>query len=629
MSKHLDYLYRRYKRKRIQPRLDAYKNFRDILNEKISAEKINFYSNKLSTNNPPAVIWSELEHLGLTSSSTTSKPRFTPDEHNKFFLSTQNFDPSIQQNNISPALERPLFKFTNITIDNLNWAFKQFSTKSKGPDGISLEVLKLCLPALSKVFVSLFNKSIILKKFPSAWKHSHIIPVNKIPNPLSLSNYRPISLLSILSKIFEKIIHNQLSQYLTQHKVLDTFQSGFQKQHSTQALLTNLVDDICRGYHDDNITILLMLDLSKAFDRVSHKLLLSKLLNHGLSKDTVDWFSSYLSDRTQSVILGNKISSAESVKSGVPQGSVLGPLLFLIYMNDISSHILYAKRLLFADDLQIYLQIPKKDYNLGISLLQNDLKNIETWASHNNFQFNKEKTSFIIFGKNCQDFYSNKTTFYFSGSHIPISNSVKNLGIFLDSDMSWRTQINHISKSINYILYRLRYFKNFISPLLRRRLVCSLIFPLFDYGAFVMGNLLGYQYDRLQKLQNATVRYVSDMKFPNRTLPARLKLGWLNVRLRQKYMCALYIYNTLNNCLPRYLKDKINVYVPARDLRPHLRPHLSVPTSTCSMFKNSPLVHMINFWNTLPEYIRLSPSIDTFKLNIYRYLLQNDSSTSL
>ena len=224
--------------------------------------------------------------------------------------------------------------------------------------------------------------------------------------------------------------------------------------------------------------------------------------------------------------------------------TVLGPLLFLIYMNDIGSHILYAKRLLFADDLQIYLQIPKKDYNLGISLLQNDLRNIETWSSQNNFHFNKEKTNFIIFGKNCQDFYTNKTTFYFSGSHIPISKSVKNLGLFLDSDMSWHTQINHMSKSINYVLYRLRYFKNFISPLLRRRLVYSLIFPLFDYGAFAMGNLLGYQYDRLQKLQNATVRNVSDIKYPNRTSPARLKPGWLNVKL------FIYIYNTLNNCLP-------------------------------------------------------------------------------
>ena len=262
-------------------------------------------------------------------------------------------------------------------------------------------------------------------------------------------------------------------------------------------------------------------------------------------------------------------------------------------------------------------------------MLQNDLRGIETWSSQNNFYLNKEKTNFIIFGDKSLDFYSNNASFYFSGIHIPLSKSVKNLGFFLDHDMSWNTQLNHMSKSINYVLYRLRYFKDFITPLLRKRLVSSLIFPYFDYGAFPLGKLPGYKYDRLQKLQNATVRYVSDIRFPNRTSPARLKLGWLNVRLRQKYLCAVYIYNTLSNNLPSYLKDKINIYIPTRDLRPHLRPHLKVPTSKCSQYNNSSLVHMLDFWNTLPEHIRLAPSIDSFKHNIYHFLLQQDSSSSL
>ena len=134
--------------------------------------KLNF-SRTNYKNNPPAIIWKELEHLGLTTPSAATKSRFTPDQHNNYFLSTQNSDPFLQPHNISVNSNRSPFKFTNATIDNLNWAFKQFNTKSKGLDGISLEVLKLCLPALSKVFVSLFNKSNILNKFPTAWKHSH------------------------------------------------------------------------------------------------------------------------------------------------------------------------------------------------------------------------------------------------------------------------------------------------------------------------------------------------------------------------------------------------------------------------------------------------------------------------
>ena len=163
-----------------------------------------------------------------------------------------------------------------------------------------------------------------------------------------------------------------------------------------------------------------------------------------------------------------------------------------------------------------------------------------------------------------------------------------------------------MTKSINYVLYRLWYFKNFISPTLRNR----------DYVAFSMGKLLWYQYDRLQKLQNVTVRYVSDIKFPKMTSPSRLQLGWVNVRLRQKYLCAVYIYNTLSHNLPPYLKDKINIYISTRDLRRQLRSHLKVLTCKCSQLNNSSLVYILDFWNTLPEYTRLAQTIDSFKHNI-------------
>ena len=625
----LDKLYRRYQKNRSDPNLTTYREFKEALNEKISVAKINFYSDKLSTKNPPASIWKDIEHLGLTNPPPNNKNFLTADSINSYFISTQNAStPENLTHSPLGTSSRPNFKFKNITIKDLEWAFKQFSTKSVGPDGISLKVLRLCLPTLSNVFLSLFNKSIILNKIPSVWKHSNILPVQKTLNPSSPSDYRPISLLCIISKILEKILHKQIVDYIIHHNILDPFQSGFLKHHSTSFLLTNLTDDICQGFRSDHITILLMLDLSKAFDRVSHEILLDKLKAIGFSPQALGWFTEYLSDRTQSVILENKSSSSLKVISGVPQGSVLGPLLFLIYINDLGGKISYSKRLMFADDLQIYLQVPYKDLNLGVTLLQNDLHEIKNWCLVNNFKINVEKTNFIIFGKNVSNLYDTNTSFYFDGAQIQLTKTVKNLGLYIDYDMKWRSQINHIVKSVNYVLYRLRHFKHLINFNLRKQLVTALIFPLLDSGAFPMGNLPEHQYSRLQKLLNSSVRYACGINFPSRTSPDRTKLGWLNVKLRAKYLSAVHIHNILNIGKPNYLKDKVKIYTPTRDLRPKNRPHLVVNTSSNHTYNNSSLVFMLSFWNSLPEEIRLSTSIDAFKCNLHQHLLEIDKRSS-
>ena len=417
-------------------------------------------------------------------------------------------------------------------------------------------------------------------------------------------------------------------EYINQYNILDTYQSGFQKHHSTNFLLTNLTDDICKGFHSDLITILLMLDLSKAFDRVSHDILLDKLLAIGFSPQVIGWFSEYLSNRTQSVIIDNLTSSSLKIVSGVPQGSVLGPLLFLIYINDLGCKITYSKRLMYVDDLQIYIQVPYKDLNLGISLLQNDLHAINNWCLLNNFKINADKTNFIIFGKKASTVFDANTSFYFGGSQIQLSKTVKNLGLFIDHDMKWRSHVNHIIKSVNYTLYRLRHFKHLVNSKLRKQLVTALIFPLLDSGVFPMGKLSELQYSRLQKLQNASVRYVCDIKFPQRTSPDRIKLGWLNVKLRAKYLCAVNIYNIINIEKPDYLKQKVKIYTPSRELRAKNRPHLVVNPSTNPTYNNSSLIYMISFWNSLPEDIRLSRSVDAFKSNLYMHLLEVDKRDS-
>ena len=182
--------------------------------------------------------------------------------------------------------------------------------------------------------------------------------------------------------------------------------------------------------------------------------------------------------------------------------------------------------------------------------------------------------------------------------------------------------INHVVQTVNYSLHRLRYFKNLATKNLRKQLVSAIIFPLLDYCMFPIG------YARLQKIQNAAVRYVCDIKYPLRTSPARITLGWLKVKYRAKYLCASYIYNILQNAKPDYLKTKINIYKPARELRPKNRPHLKVELTKNPFYSNSSLIYMISFWNSIPENIRLSSSISSFKTNLHKYLLEIDSRES-
>ena len=441
----------------------------------------------------------------MVDSDNCTEPIFSPDTLNLHYSSVQCLDSDLPH----PVVEKitsNTFNFSTITIEDLYKSVKHFKSRSVGPDGISLNVLLLCLPVLAPTLTALFNKSITTKVFPTNWKDSFILPINKVKNPSEPSDYRPISLLSILSKVFEKIVSWQIISYLTANNLFDPFQSGFLPHHSTETTLTKLTDDIRSGINDELITLLVLFDFSKAFDRVSHKLLLNKMHSFGFSLATIEWFESYLTNRRQSVICGKQKSKWLPVKSGVPQGSVLGPLLFLIFIDDIRYSIGHSFRLLYADDLQIYLQVSPHFISDGLNLLEIDISNILDWSIKNNLITNFFKTQAIAFGrkKEINIFYQSPPTLKIGDHIITFCKTVKNLGVMFDYQLTFEDQLNKITRATNYTLYRLRYFRRYVTPQLRKRLFTALVFPHLNYST-ALGDVTVTHHARIQKIINSGV----------------------------------------------------------------------------------------------------------------------------
>lgn len=382
-----------------------YKMFRNEVQVRVRAAKQDFYRAAFNRMGSTSRVWNDLRHLGLVRprNRSASNLALSADDLNEFFTRASN------SGNILASLDFVLneinyndsdFHWRNITPETINRTLFRIQSNSAGVDALSLKLMKIVMPVVMPIVEHVFNFSFAHGVFPDIWKTALVTPISKVKNPTSPQDYRPISIFPLLSKVLERIAGEQIQSYLEEKNLYDPYQSAYRREHSTQTCLIKFLDDVRNAGDSRLITIAVSIDFSKAFDRVNHFLLLNKLKQQNFSCSVLRWFYSYLSSRRQAVKdpCQETISSYTVVEAGVPQGSVLGPLLFTIYTSDLSSCLRHCRYNSYADDLVIYLHWDPHDVHNGIKRITEDIQRINEWSISNAMVINSTKTQAIIIG---------------------------------------------------------------------------------------------------------------------------------------------------------------------------------------------------------------------------------------
>lgn len=567
------------------------------------------YGNKVSKNVPDLLkndtpVSDSAEKASLFNTFFSEQCRLPPgsdaDPLPDFQLLT---DSVLDHINSTPAEVKKILKSLNIA-------------KAVGPDGISNRILRECADSLCVPLARLFNLSLQTGTFPSSWKLANVVPVFKKNDRKQVENYRPVSLLSTLSKVFERVVHTRLYDFCTANNLLTDKNSGFKKQDSTVNQLVDITTKINDALDQKEDACLVFLDISKAFDRVWHKGLLFKLRQFGINGMLLQWFSSYLSNRKQQVQVDGETSAALSISAGVPQGSILGPLLFLIYINDLVVR-LECDPHLFADDT--FLLDFFKNPLVSAARINRDLQRIKEWGLIWKVFFNPVKTMYMIASKKFTPI--NYPDPVFNGTTIMRVDSHKHLGLHFTQNFTWGYHIECTLVKASKTLRLVNQAKN----LLPRRALCSLytnmVLPIVEYCDVIYDNCTIRDSLQLEKFQRRAALICTGAYRHTSTDSLLADLGWQPLRIRREIHKLSLFYKIYNSLTPFYLR-RLVPRQPVNDyrLRSTSNSLLPIPFSRLSSTRNGFVHSTVKLWNSLPLDVRSVNSLNTFKLKVKSHL---------
>ena len=453
---------------------------------------------------------------------------------------------------------------------------------------------------------------------PDICKVAVVTPIFKGGEFENPGNYRPISILPVLSKTIENFINSQLTQYLDDRGLISKHQYGFRKDHSTTYLMLDLFDKIYSAKGKQKHPGIVFLDIKKAFDTVNHSILLSKLKHYGLRGTALNWFKSYLSARTQQTRVGKSISDFIGLTSGVPQGSILGPLLFTIFINDLPSACIQSMPYLFADDGALYFEnINRKNY-LNV---KNEIKSIFGWLQANKLAINCDKTNFIIF-----DSKPNLDQVSIKVGHdktlvVHEKKSQKYLGLIVDSKLTFYEHIEYIKKKVSKRIGAMYRSKRFLPLKFRKMFANALMLPHFDYLDIIWCRTYKKKLKELDITYKKVAKIALDVNPREPSINVYKQMGWLPLHLRRQLHLSCYMYRIVNEICPYHFIGKFT-YISGG----------SRGGENCNLYTQKSKSHKEFFylgakaWNVIPRTLRASESVKKFSSTFKSLLLSKFSS---
>ena len=613
---------------------ELFREARNMLKRSIKYTKRIFYKNALSSKRPKEV-WTFIHRILNPNKESIC---LDPSVLNQHYLSTAtrilNSEPTStieltnHVKNLSTQSDRQEFYLRPVLYQEVLSELKLLRMDcSAGHDHIPVQFIKPVLDYLVSPLTHVINSGIEESKFHENWKIGKVSPIPKTKNASSPDDFRPVTVLPILSKVYERLIAKQICDFISKHNVYKDTMSGFRKYHSTDTLLLKIRDDILTSMDKGEVTLAMYVDYSKAFDTVDYKLLLTKLHKLGFSKESTLWMLSYLSDRKQFVQVNGETSTLGNVNFGVPQGSVLGPILFNLYTTDIQD-VIDGSICQYADDTTLYGHCKPKDIPETIQKMTDRLSVLQEWSIENNLSFNETKTKIMLFSTrkmstthNLKDENHLSHTVEYNNHKIDRVDSYKLLGVHFDEHLHWDYQINELLKSSYKKLYMLRKLKRFTPKKVRKTMAEALLISKIDYCSVLYSNAAQYKINRISKLLKNIAAFVNARYCTTQDV---LDLKWLPIPARINFNLLKLAHKSLyQEQFPAYLKgltfEKIKrVTRNSNDTTIKLKiDHLEKTfTGTCS-----------RLFNDLPLCLKTENNYDLFVPKLKSYLLDKALAT--
>lgn len=605
-----------------------YRIYRNIYKVNVENAKNKFTSDKINKSTNQKEMWREIKDLVL------KKPRdeinnviFNNIEYKDNFEIANNFNmyfvnsikairdsiPNVQYINRVPVINNR-FKFRAITIVELKNICKKLKKK---PDynNVSTKIILDNWDIIGHFLMDIINKSFETGIFPETWKHTMVMPIKKIPKTNKCEEYRPINVLKTCEKIIEKVVKEQLDKYIEENKILSEYQSGFRKKYSCETAVNYVVNRW--KYSKKNSKILaIFLDFKRAFETIDRDILINKLCNYGIQDTELNWFKSYLFDREQRTKVNNVTSNSIKTEFGVPQGSILGAILFTLYINDMPNILKKCEITMYADDTLIFAEADteqKCHENLNF-----DMENINTWLKMNKLKLNESKTKLMEINMN------SNIEFKINDKIIEKVKNIKYLGFIIDSDLKFKDHIDYICRKIGKKIGFFKRIRNKINTINSINIYNTIVKPHFEYGSTILYTCCTkQQIERLQKLQNKAMRSILKCNRYTSTRSMLDALKWLNIYQRLEFNTLNFIQKLKSGNSAEYLTKQLQYVGEVQPYNLRNADNFRLQRVTTSAMQKSLFYKGLHLYNKLDPDIRNETNINIFKRKVIYFVRNN------